>query len=553
MKKFGIIFLYCLFHVQSQADHLISYQLQGSYDQSQVDSIYSANNIPTIVISAENGIDLYKVIYSTITPSGDSTIASGAVIVPTGIPCALPLSSYQHGTVLGRYTVPSYGSYELIIGLIAGGQGYMVQMPDYLGLGDSPGFHPYVHAKSEATAVVDMLRASRELADTLNIRLNDQIFLFGYSQGGHATMAAHREIETYHSTEFQVTASCPMAGPYDVSGVQTEVLVSDSSYPAPSYAPYIIFAYQSVYGNLYDTLSHFVMEPWATDLPPLFTGTNGLGSVEAIMPSVPKQIFFPHQVDSFLTDTVNHALWLALRDNDVHDWVPQAPITMFYCEADKHINYMNAVVAHDKFRAAGATGEIKLVSGGATLDHTGCVEPALLYMKVWFEGFKSNGMELVSDVQNESVSGAMDGIATISVTGGSSPYQYLWSNGTTDNQISNAAAGRYHVTVSDSYGCESETSVDIDLDVTGFSQSNLQAVVEIFPNPAQTATTLSVINSPGETITLELKTLAGQIVAKNEFNSQDQYFLPLSEFARGIYLLELNLGERVVRKKIVLN
>ena len=41
--------------------------------------------------------------------------------------------------------------------------GYVVCAPDFVGLGDSPGVHPYVHAKTEASAAIDMLRAAREL------------------------------------------------------------------------------------------------------------------------------------------------------------------------------------------------------------------------------------------------------------------------------------------------------------------------------------------------------------------------------------------------------
>ena len=58
-----------------------------------------------------------------------------------------------------------------------------------MGLGSSPGFHPYLHARSEATASVDMLRAGRNYCASNNIGLNGQVFLAGYSQGGHTEMA----------------------------------------------------------------------------------------------------------------------------------------------------------------------------------------------------------------------------------------------------------------------------------------------------------------------------------------------------------------------------
>ena len=45
----------------------------------------------------------------------------------------------------------------------------------------------------------------------------DELFLLGYSEGGYATMALHRELQQFHSDEFTVTASAPMAGPWSTT------------------------------------------------------------------------------------------------------------------------------------------------------------------------------------------------------------------------------------------------------------------------------------------------------------------------------------------------
>jgi hypothetical protein len=50
------------------------------------------------------------------------------------------------------------------------------------------------------------------------VGLDGRLFLIGYSQGGHATAAAHRELEARHANEFTVTAAAPMAGALDLSG-----------------------------------------------------------------------------------------------------------------------------------------------------------------------------------------------------------------------------------------------------------------------------------------------------------------------------------------------
>lgn len=54
--------------------------------------------------------------------------------------------------------------------------------------------------------------------------------------------------------------------------------------------------------------------------------------------------------------------------------------------------------------------------------------------------------------------GAATGSVDISVTGGTAPFTYLWSNGTTTEDATGLAAGMYAVTVTGSDGCKASTS-----------------------------------------------------------------------------------------------
>ena len=56
---------------------------------------------------------------------------------------------------------------------------------------------------------------------------------------------------------------------------------------------------------------------------------------------------------------------------------------------------------------------------------------------------------------------AGDGSAMISISGGHSPYNVIWSNGSTAQNLSGAIAGTYIITVTDDAGCSVSKSVQI--------------------------------------------------------------------------------------------
>ncbi len=330
--------------------------------------------------------DAWKIIYGTLDAHGRPTRASALLVVPQGATRAVPLVSYQHGTVSLREDVPSRLNEESALGLIMGASGYITVLPDYLGLGDSPGLHPYHHAASQATAVVDAIRAARDSLAGKGASWNNQLFLTGYSQGGHATLAAQRELESRHADELPVTASAPSAGAYDLSGTTMADILSTRTQPNPYYFAYFLAAYVDAYG-IAPSLADLLRAPYDTTVPPLLDGLHDGGEINAVLPSRPIEILKPEVLAAFTSDP-NHPLRVALRDNDLHTgWFPRAKTRFYHCAGDLDVLPANSKVAFDAFKAAGAPA-VELLDPFAFADHTACVPFALLGTKYWFDGLR---------------------------------------------------------------------------------------------------------------------------------------------------------------------
>ncbi len=375
---------YRLMALTSARGAVVSSAIIGSYTAAQLGALFAVNYIP---ITPMYAVTIYAVNYQTVSADGAPARASGALVIPQNAGRSLPLMSAAHGTVVLTNQVASRNSGDILLGAAWASIGYATALPDYLGLGSSAGLHPYVHARSEATAAIDLLRASRNLCAQWNVPLNGQVFLAGYSQGGHATMAAHREIERYYAGEFSITASAPMAGPYDLSGAtMTALLQTNQAYISPWYIPYLILAYNSVY-RLYPDISQVLKAPYATALPPLFDGQHSGEQIDDAMPPVPSEIFHPLFLEEFRTNSA-HPFKLALQRNDLYDWRPVAPLRLFHSAGDTTVPYSNSVIARNTFHTNGAT-QVLLVDPYPAGNHSTGALPCFIAAKNWFETFRN--------------------------------------------------------------------------------------------------------------------------------------------------------------------
>ena len=369
---------------------LLSSAVKGQWDAGFQNRVYVGWGIASFA-RAKFGIISRTFTYETVDPHGLPITASAELILPLGTNGPLPLLSMQHGTLHDRTYSPSQpGGRQLLFpswAYVFASQGYAVVVPDYLGLGTSPGYQAYLHAATEATCVVDALRAGRSLCASNNVTLNGRLFLTGYSQGAHVTMAAHRELEGLHSDEFSVTASAPCAGAYDLGGVTIDGILASPNYPGSAFFGIMVASYLPIY-QLGETLEEVLAEPYRRTLPPLLDGARGIGQVAAAMPADVAAIFRPDFQADFRTN-VNNPLRQALLRNNVHSWTPRAPVRLVHCRGDDIVTYANAEVAYQSFTNRSACCVSIVDPGGpALLNHDDCYTPSLREALAWFEAFR---------------------------------------------------------------------------------------------------------------------------------------------------------------------
>ncbi len=369
---------------------LISYQKGGSYTADalkQLFAVYSADIAGDVTYT--HAIQMYSIEYQTITYDGKETKASGLVVVPTDATQDLPLLSFQHGTVLNKLDVPSMSGSGKDAGLVYATEGYVASLSDFLGLGSGEGFHPYQHAESEATAIIDMLIATKELCRTLSVNLNKQLFVTGYSQGGHAAMAALKMLQEKYSDDFTITAGAPMAGPYDMSGIMFDTLFLQQEYAEPAFLPYMLYSFNMIY-HFYDNLDDIFVVPYNTQLDNYFYAgsTHNLSEVSAILPEsrIPTAILKPEIISEILNNP-NSPIRKALQQNDLYDWKPDFPIHLYHCTCDKRVPVSNSQKAYEYFKKNGVA-DVQFIVPLDTGNHLTCIVPAIMQSLDWFNTLK---------------------------------------------------------------------------------------------------------------------------------------------------------------------
>jgi hypothetical protein len=349
---------------------------------------------PDIPVTFTHGFDSYKVTYCTVDAAlvGQSTarptVGTGMLSVPRASG-RLSTVIYLHGTSVSFYDAVSNpniaGEFnpngESFDGppsnSVFAGAGFIYIAPDYLGLGDSTvPRHRYFHAATEASSAVDLLAASRSVLARLRVAQNDQLFTFGFSQGGHAALALHRELQAAH---VDVTGTATVGGVFDVEQWFLASLANETTETLPLYVTYLLLAYDDVY-DVVERTSDVFRRPYASTVPGLFDMQHSFDDVLAGLPPTSRALL-TSSFSASVTANPHHPLRVRLRQNAVDRWRPHAPVRVYHSPDDEEVPFADALVSVARLRARGADVTVRPLPG---FDHVNSWIQAMPRAVTWF-------------------------------------------------------------------------------------------------------------------------------------------------------------------------
>jgi hypothetical protein len=253
-------------------------------------------------------------------------------------------------------------------------KGYAVVDADYVGFGITYQMvHPYLDKQATGRAVADFGRLARPFLEANGYTFEtDEVYLFGYSQGGHAAVATQAFIESHpeYMKDLPLTWVLCGGGPYDPM-VTYDVAKKTDVIGFPAVVP--MFLQGTIYANDLndpslampiteaDFLSDEMLKEdrykvwlnskvYTMDQVNLLMKGIGCGKFSTILRPEAMEEDYPQNV----------VIFQKLKENATTDFCPITPMYIFHSKGDDVVTFENAEILQKRFRELGAD-ESKIV------------------------------------------------------------------------------------------------------------------------------------------------------------------------------------------------
>ena len=359
-----VIFISCDENLQESCPEPINGEFISVVDKGEMTIDYIEGLKPSYGLPDDfeisYDIKIYSVDYKTTDPNGNEAIASGAIYIPmnTGKE-SLSLVSGQHGLTIQKSDVASLIPALGYLGVFGASIGYAVIQPDYLGLGNSDFPYYPVYQKSNGKVLLDMVDGVKGFACENDIKLNDNLFLIGYSNGGYNSIAMHEELSS-RPRDFDIDASVVIAGYYDLEREK------DFKYPevieTPAWAIYHSYVIDKTYNlNIIDKI---IQKPYVDNLDDLFSGEYSATYIDQKLTRYTEQLFTPEFLNEYENLEIFDDYKKAIISNSLMNANIIGDIFLIHSKEDEVVPYGQSQNLFESIKSKGGNAELVLLEKG---------------------------------------------------------------------------------------------------------------------------------------------------------------------------------------------
>lgn len=301
----------------------------------------------------------WRLLYRSTGAVGEPTAVSGTLLLPAASRAnrPLPLIAYAVGTHgIGDDAAPSRllasgREWEAGLMALALGRGCAVAVTDYQGLG-TPGDHAYMVGRALGANVLDVIRASRQLAPA-ELPEGAPTAIMGYSEGGTAAAWA-AQLQPSYAPEIALAAVAAGAAAADVELAGPTLDGSFFSF----FLAYGAIGYAAAYPEL--------------ELEPYLAG-GAAASIEAlrhsnILQAAVRGPRFAHVGELTSPNVLELPSWRRrLRENRLGSMACATPVLLHHARHDQIVAFEQSERLLEDWRALGADVQLRVTRGG--LDH----------------------------------------------------------------------------------------------------------------------------------------------------------------------------------------
>jgi hypothetical protein len=170
------------------------------------------------------------------------------------------------------------------------------------------------------------------------------------------------------------------------------------------------------------------------------------------------------------------------------------------------------------------------------IDANGCASTANATV-----GTSNGNLAATATTTDVTTFGGNNGAVNLTVSGGTAPFSFVWSNGATTEDLNGLVAGTYTVTITDANGCATTQTATVNQPPVAIALTANNWSAAIYPNPSENQTMVSVELGTTANVRIRLINSLGQIIQLAEYSDvmNVQHSLNVSELPAAIYMVEI--------------